>query len=178
MIFFEETDTRFYIKNSSILNANKGLYAKEKIIKGDYLEISGVLIKRQSVADLCTHYANNYKFAAKVKRYADGKIDIGENIIIPLGYAGIVNHTDKKENQNVEIRYMKRTKKNENSDDAIYYFLKDVEKDEEILGNYGDSWNAVLKWINESNKNKESVKEWEKFLMFDLYNLGSLIKTV
>lgn len=178
MIFYEETDSRFYIKNSTILEANKGLFAKEKILKGDYLEISGVLVKRQSAADLCTHYANNYKFAARVKRSADGKVDIGENLIVPLGYAGIVNHASKKEDQNVEIRYMKRTKKNENSDDAVYYFLRDVEKDEEVLGNYGDSWDSMLKWINESNKNNQINEEWEKFLMFDLYNLGSLIKTV
>lgn len=178
MIFFEETDNRFYIKDSTISGANKGLFANEKIRKGDYLEISGVLVKRQSVADICTQYANNYKFAARVKRYADGKVDIGDNLIVPLGYAGIVNHAKDKESQNVEIRYIKRTKKNENSDDAVYYFLRDVEKDEEVIGNYGDSWDSVLKWINESNKNKQPVEEWEKFLLFDLYGLGSLIKTI
>lgn len=178
MIFYEEKDTRFYIKESTILEANKGLFAKEKIYKGDFLEISGVLVKRESIADLCTHYANNYKFAARVKRLANGKIDIGDNVIVPLGYAGIVNHAKDKASQNVEIRYIKRTKKNENSDDAVYYFLRDVDKDEEILGNYGDSWDSMLKWINESTKDQQCIEDWEKFLMFDLYNLGSLIKTV
>lgn len=178
MIFFEETDDRFYVKDSDALEANKGLFAKRKIFKGEYLEISGVLVKRQSIADLCTHYANSYKFAARIIKEKDGKINIGENVVIPLGYAGIVNHTSDKDLQNVEIQYLKRTKKNENSDEAVYYFIKDVEPDKEILGNYGNSWDSVLNWVNETNKNKQPLKDWEKFLSYNLYDLGSLIKMI
>ena len=95
-----------------------------------------------------------------------------------MGYAGIVNHTSDKDLQNVEIQYLKRTKKNENSDEAVYYFIKDVEPDKEILGNYGNSWDSVLNWVNETNKNKQPLKDWEKFLSYNLYDLGSLIKMI
>ena len=32
MIFFEETDDRFYVKDSDALEANKGLFAKQMFI--------------------------------------------------------------------------------------------------------------------------------------------------
>ena len=53
-----------------------------------------------------------------------------------------------------------------------------MEPDKEILGNYGNSWDSVLNWVNETNKNKQPLKDWEKFLSYNLYDLGSLIKMI
>lgn len=67
MYVVEETDYRFCIKTSTLPNAGLGCFAKEKIAKGECLEIIGVLVRCQSPADRCTHYANRYKFAPKEK---------------------------------------------------------------------------------------------------------------
>lgn len=171
MILFEEKDDRFYIKKSTIENAGLGLFAKTKIKKHSYLEISGILVKRESIADQCTNYANSYKFAAKVTREGE-LINIGEYLIVPMGYAGIVNHSSEN---NVEIKYLRDyIKRNQHSGEAVYWFIKDVEPDEEILGNYGDAWNGLLDWVNKT-KSEETHENWKEFLNLDLYNLGSLI---
>ena len=95
MIIFEENDDRFYVKESTVNRAGKGLFAAKEIKKNSWLEITGVLVERGSVADDCTYYANAYKFAANVVRKGD-KVDVGQFVIVPMGYAGIVNHTDEK----------------------------------------------------------------------------------
>ena len=41
MIVVEETDNRFYLKASTIKDAGMGVFAKEPLKKGDYLEIIG-----------------------------------------------------------------------------------------------------------------------------------------
>lgn len=140
MIVFEEDDDRFYITQSTVNLAGNGLFAKRAIKKNEWLEITGVLVHRESVADQCTYYANSYKFAANVKIKGE-KINISEFLIVPLGYAGIVNHTKDKKEQNVEIRYLgdEYTKKSLHADKAVYWFIKDVSAGEEILGHYGES---------------------------------------
>ena len=49
-----------------------------------------------------------------------------------MGYGGMVNHTDNPLQKNCEITHI--------GGDVYYVFEKDVEKDEEILGNYGSNW--------------------------------------
>lgn len=178
MMIFEEDDARFYIAPSTVDLAGNGLFAKRAIKKNEWLEITGVLVQRESVADKCTAYANSYKFASNVKRVGE-KIDIGEFLIVPLGFAGIVNHAKERSQQNVEIRYLdeKYTKKSIHADKAVYWFIRDVSAGEEILGNYGDGWDKVFNWMHETHEAKKAdVKDWEKFLEYDLYNLGDLIK--
>jgi len=164
---YHENDTRFYINDSKMKNAGKGLFAKEKVFKGDKLMISGALVEKKSSSDICTTYANCYKFAASISNLRDGKIDCGQFFIIPLGYAALVNHSEENYN-NVEIIYLA-------NNEAAYVFLKDVEKDEEILGNYGETWNAMIEWSNDQLKS-EKVKKliWERFLDLNLYELGEL----
>ena len=54
MIFVEETDTRFYIKESTLRNAGYGCFTNTLLKKGDWLEIIGVYVKKgRSVYPLC-----------------------------------------------------------------------------------------------------------------------------
>lgn len=158
MILIEEKDQRFYIKESKIKNAGMGVFAKEDIKKDSYLEIIGVMVDIGSVADDCTKFAASYKFAANFENKFDRHI-------IPMGFGAIINHTDDPEIRNVELRYIRHSLKNSNSGSAVYYFIKDVKKDEEILGNYGQSYNLKL----------NNDKYWQMFLDLELYNL-KLIK--
>ena len=70
-----------YVKKSTIPGAGKGLFAKTAIRRGSRLKISGVLIRKKSLADQCTAFADPYKFR------------VGAYLLIPLGYAGMVNHS-------------------------------------------------------------------------------------
>ena len=51
MIFIEESDDRFYIKESSLPNAGWGCFAKTSLSKGDHLEVIGVYIKTGGISD-------------------------------------------------------------------------------------------------------------------------------
>ena len=175
MMTFEEEDDRFYIAESTIKGAGKGIFAKRHIKKGEYLYITGVKVKRNSVGDECTYFFNPYKFAANVKVKGD-LVDMGDYVIVPLGYAGIINHSD--ENYNVEIRYCgdDYPKRSTHAGKALYWFIRDVQKDEEVFGNYGHAWGKLLGDINEI-KNKVDYKkaDWEEFIDFDLYGISELV---
>ena len=41
----------------------------------------GVLVRRESVADRCTHFADHHKFL------------VGDKLLIPVGFAGMINHS-------------------------------------------------------------------------------------
>lgn len=163
MIFIEERDNRFYIDKSTIENAGYGCFAKEKIKKGDFLEIIGVMVRKGSVADFCTHYANNYKFMGDKKT---GKI-------VPFGYGGMVNHTDIPEKQNVFLTSREGYNKiSHNASHIVYEALRDIMPGEELLGNYGPSFDKVIKMIQLNLTEKEI---WNKFISYDLYNLKEII---
>lgn len=157
MMLLEEKDKRFYLEKSNLEDAGLGVFASQDIKKDEYLEIVGVMVDVNSTADKCTEYAKNYKFAANFA----GKFD---RHIVPMGFGAMINHTDVKELQNVELRYIKHSSENPFAGSAVYYFIKDVKKGEEILGNYGPDYQKKL----------EIEKYWRMFLDLGLYNLGKL----
>jgi hypothetical protein len=81
VILAGESDPRFFIADSTIPGAGRGLFARVDLAVGERLAVVGVLIEAGSVADDCTRYADAYKFRA------------GERLLIPVGYAGLVNHS-------------------------------------------------------------------------------------
>lgn len=169
MIIIEENDNRFYLKKSTQPNAGSGVFAARDLKKGDFLVVKGVMVKKNSIADKCTAYANNYKFAAA----HDGEYDTH---VIPIGFGGMVNHANELKNQNAEIKYLDHRKIGVEGGNVVYSFLRDINKDEEILGNYGENWKDVMDWVKNipSLLSELEEKEWERFLNFDLYNLSKL----
>jgi hypothetical protein len=79
---FSEEDPRFVIDGSTIPGAGVGLFAKEPLAEGVRLEVIGALILADSPSDVCTTYANRHKFR------------VGEYLLVPLGYGGLVNYSD------------------------------------------------------------------------------------
>ena len=74
-------DRRVYIKESALAGAGKGLFAKKSISKGENLPVVGILVRRNSVEDRCTRYADAYKFR------------VGKFLLIPLNHTGLINHS-------------------------------------------------------------------------------------
>lgn len=166
MIFVEETDTRFYIDKSTLPNAGYGLFAKVKIPKDDWLEVIGVMVKKGGIADQCTHYAKRYKFA--------GSKDNSK--IVPMGYAGIINHTADTSLQNMElICEQGLSKRSEHASEVIYRTLRDIEPGEELLGNYGEDIGKEVEKIASNISHHDATKsDWETFIGYNLYDLKRL----
>jgi SET domain len=76
-----ENDEQFYVNTSTIPGAGDGLFAKTFLAEGVRLEVLGVLVPAGSVSDVCTRYADCYKFR------------VGDLLLIPLGFGGMVNHS-------------------------------------------------------------------------------------
>ena len=175
MILVKETDERFYLAKSKLPNAGTGVFAKVSLEKGDWLEIIGAQVEVGSLADKCTAYGKNYKFAAS------GSIKNGERVIdhtrlvIPMGFGGMVNHAPNRGMQNVEIGYLQKPTRNPAAGKAVYYFLRNIAKNEEILGNYGEDWGGVFDWVSSCATFSNDIEtEWERFMGHDRYNLGKL----
>jgi len=78
---FEEPDDRFEARPSTIPGAGLGVFACSEIPAGEALEVRGVIIQRESIADRCTHFADGHKFR------------LGDELLIPIGLGGLVNHS-------------------------------------------------------------------------------------
>ena len=72
---------RFSIRPSRVAGAGRGVFTNVAIAKGDKLHVTGFIVRRGSLADRCTHYADPYKFR------------VGKDLLIPSGYGGLVNHS-------------------------------------------------------------------------------------
>lgn len=79
-VLIEEHDDRFAIETSTIPDAGRGLFARVALEAGARLEVVGVRVAPGSAADRCSHYTDRYKFR------------VNGVLLIPLGYAAMVNH--------------------------------------------------------------------------------------
>ena len=80
-MILDEPDDRFLVAPSKIPGAGQGLFARVRLRAGDRLAVIGVLVRRDSVADECTGYADEYKYRA------------GDCVLIPCGVAAMANHS-------------------------------------------------------------------------------------
>ena len=158
MILIEEKDDRFYLAKSKIAKAGTGVFAKKNLKKREIIEIVGVRVKVGSVADRCTDFAYRFKFDSAPDKNFD-------HYVVPMGWAAMINHSLK--DNNVMVSFMKsRDKKNLNSGKIVYLVIKDIEKDKEVVGNYGEDWDEVFQFVD-----KDKKTDWESFLELDLYDL-------
>ena len=72
MTIITETDERFRVNPSTVPGAGDGLFARTSLGEGESLEVIGVLVPAGSVSDVCTRYADHYKFR------------VGDFLLIPL----------------------------------------------------------------------------------------------
>ena len=110
-----EADPRFYLAPSTIPGGGQGLFAKVALPAGDLFEAIGVLISSGSIADACTHFADAHKFR------------VGDNLLIPIGYAGMVNHSRQPNLEKVVA-----------GDKVFLRALRDIEAGAELFFTYSD----------------------------------------
>ena len=115
MTVLDDTDSRFSVGPSSIPGAGRGLFARVALRQGDRLAVIGVRVRRDSVADRCTAYADAYK------------IRVGDDLLIPCGLAAMVNHSTQPNLTKVI------------GGDAVFLeLLRDVDAGEELCFCYSD----------------------------------------
>jgi hypothetical protein len=115
MLILDETDTRFYAAPSTIPGAGRGLFARGSLGAGDRLAVVGVLVRRDSEADRCTAFADEYKLRA------------GDHLLIPCGVAALANHSAQPNLEKVV-----------EGTSVFLRLLRDVEAGEELCFSYSD----------------------------------------
>ena len=89
-MLINETDERFYVAQSTLAGAGFGLFTSAPLRQGDRLEVIGVLVRRDSVSDKCTHFCDHHKFR------------VGDDLLlIPMGFGGMANHSPRPNLQKV-----------------------------------------------------------------------------
>ena len=117
-----ENDERFCVNVSTIPGAGNGLFARTFLAAGERLEVIGVLVAAGSLSDVCTRYADHYKFR------------VGELLLIPLGIGGMVNHSKQANLEKViegQTVYLRTT--------------REVHAGEELFFTYGEAFFEVAK---------------------------------
>jgi hypothetical protein len=76
-----ETDDRFYLAESTVPGAGRGVFARVQLAPGECLEVIGILVTPGSIADDCTAYGDAYKY------------QVDDRLLLPVGYGGMVNHS-------------------------------------------------------------------------------------
>ena len=109
-----EPDERFVLRPSTIPGAGLGVFARVDLAAGDELEIVGVIVPRDSIADRCTHFADGHKF------------NLGDDrLLIPCGFGGMVNHADEPNLERVL-----------NGDRIVLRALRPIRAGEELVHRY------------------------------------------
>ena len=168
MHLIEETDARFEARPSTIPNAGLGLFAREPIRQGDCLEVLGVLVRRDSVADLCTAYASRYKFDAR-----PGK---SERVILPVGWAALANCARTPAEANATIAYdAGRQPQSEHASGLVLRFARDFEAGEEVFAWYGYQAVSELGWAVSEDPD---YQRWLRLLIQREQAGGELVVTL
>jgi SET domain-containing protein len=114
-VILDEPDDRFYAAASTIPGAGRGLFARVPLKTADRLEVIGVRVRRDSVSDNSTTFADEYKFRA------------GDDLLIPCGIAALANHSAEPNLRKVV------------DGDAVFLeLLRDVDPGEELCFAYSE----------------------------------------
>ena len=113
------TSDKVYVGQSRILNADRGVFARCDIKKGEIIEICPViLIPRHDMSNLSESILVTYFFY-----FGKNK----ERLVIALGFGSIYNHSYEP-NATYKVKLKEKT--------IEFSALKDIKKDTEISFNY------------------------------------------
>jgi hypothetical protein len=116
-------NTSYSVKESNILNNNeRGLFAEKKYNKGDVIDNCPTIKIKHSDIDT----------VSRLHDYVFQSYNEEEDVLVAMGYCGMVNHSYEKQNATWEI----------SKDDSTIklYTIRDVYPGEEFYVNYGDDY--------------------------------------
>ena len=126
------TSEKIYIKQSKILNAGRGVYARCDIKKGEIIERCPIInVPKYDMSNLKESILVTYFFF-----FGKNK----ERLLVALGFGSIYNHTYEP-NAMYKIRHAERI--------IDFIALNDIKKDDEITVdyNYGNSKDSSPLWF-------------------------------
>ena len=108
------------------------VYAAVQIPKDTIIPIEGIAVRKNSTADICTAYLDDYKFATLFNYDTEDY----EYYIISLGYPALFTETDSVSKACFSLEYDER-------ENVILKSLRDIDANEEIF------------YIGETEENQE-----------------------
>jgi len=129
---------KIYIRQSKILNAGRGVYARRDIKKDEIIEKCPIIeVPKRDMANLRESILVTYFFY-----FGKNK----ERLAVALGFGSIYNHTYKP-NAKYKIKHTEKT--------IDFIALNDIKKDEEITVNYNSNpKNKRPLWFETDSKTK------------------------
>lgn len=112
------------VKDSKLLDGQKGLFAEKKYKENDVIDICPTIKILHSNIDPSSRL-NDYVFQS---------INDEDHVLVAMGYCGMINHSEEKQNATWII--------NKDDESIKMYAIRDINPEEEIYVNYGDKyWN-------------------------------------
>jgi len=117
-------NSSFQIKESSLKDAGRGLFATKDYKEGDIIELCPAIIVDNNMdgSNLISHYL--------FSSYGEDKT------LVAFGYCSLINHSEEKRNCSWEI----------SEDDKVVkmFAIKDIKEGEEFFSHYGDEyWKTI-----------------------------------
>ncbi len=118
-------DDRFEVRPSSVPGAGLGVFARADLPAGAELEVVGVLVRRDTAADRCTHFADRHKFRVGA-----------DLLLIPVGVGGLVNHAADANLERVEFpgRVVLRTRRPVAAGEELFFAYSDAARERLGIG--------------------------------------------
>jgi len=112
------------VKDSKLVDGQKGLFAEKKY-------------KENDVIDMCPTIKilhSNIDPSSRLNDYVFQSINDEDHVLVAMGYCGMINHSEEKQNATWII--------NKDDESIKMYAIRDINPGEEIYVNYGDKyWN-------------------------------------
>jgi len=117
-------NTSFSVKDSKLIKGQKGLFAEKKFKENDSIDICPTIKILHS----------NIEPSSRLNDYVFQPIKDEGYVLVSMGYCGMMNHSEEKQNATWVI---------DKEDESIkMYAIRDIEPGEEFYVNYGEKyWN-------------------------------------
>lgn len=115
-------NTSYSVKESKLLKGERGLFAEKDYKAGDVID------ECPTVKVLHDHI----DASSRLNDYVFQSIKDDDHVLVAMGYCGVMNHSEEKQNATWEI---------DRFDETITMFaISDIQKGEEIYVNYGEDY--------------------------------------
>jgi len=115
-------NSSYSVKDSKLIDGERGLFSEKKYKKNDTIDMCPTIkIPHENI------YAKS-----RLNDYVFQSINDEDHVLVAMGYCGVMNHSDTKQNASWTI----------SSDDKYItmHAIRDIQKGEEFFVNYGNEY--------------------------------------